>query len=201
MKSINWVQILIGLFVGAILGIVGTYFAVNRKIAVLEVQVQQLIVEKNVSANSMNPKQTTDKAKSTEALSDVKPQDLIIIIEEKQDRYVRKSFGVELGQNFSDDDLKVFEKNNTALGIANDLIHDSRFKKVVLVIKEIDQVARMELLNSAEKPLHQTWAQMGKIGPEGQTEAGQLAEIQIAKAIIAKVKYLLQRSHEEITNL
>jgi len=57
------------------------------------------------------------------------------------------------------------------------------------------------LLEACTKPLHPTWAQLGKISPEGQTDAGQKAEIMIATAVVDLVKTLVRLPRSEIEKL
>ncbi|MDP6420784.1 MAG: hypothetical protein QF672_05595 [SAR202 cluster bacterium] len=44
---------------------------------------------------------------------------------------------------------------------------------------------------SADKPLRRTWAELGRVSREGQTEAGQEAERMTATAIVNLVKELV----------
>lgn len=130
-----------------------------------------------------------------------KPTTLDQIIREQQRRYVRESYGIWAHQCFTDADLEQFKRDATVHRIASHLKHDRGFIAVVLNIKEMAQDARRKLLESSVKPLHPTWAQLGRITPEGQTEAGQVAEIMIAKGIVDVVEELLDLSVEELRKL
>jgi hypothetical protein len=65
----------------------------------------------------------------------------------------------------------------------------------------MDATKRQNLLDRASTTYKQTWAEMGKVGPEGQTDAGQTAERLIAEAVVEKVKELLKKPDAELRKL
>lgn len=129
------------------------------------------------------------------------PDDLLRIIKSEQQAEVRESTGVFSGQNFSDDDLKKFREDNTPRSVAERLRHNGHFIDVVLAIKRMEPGAREKLLAEGMRTYKKTWAQLGRIGPEGQTEAGQEAERLIAKAVVNLVKELYSLSAEKLDAL
>jgi hypothetical protein len=128
-----------------------------------------------------------------------KPHILIEIIVKKQQENVRESYGEAAGQNFSDQDLREFIRKEVPAQISRELKTDSEFLEVVLVIKHMDPIERQKLLNEGLNKYKRTWAQMGRIDREGQTEAGQTAEKMIAKTIVDLVKDLSKRSDDNLS--
>ena len=129
------------------------------------------------------------------------PQQLLNIIETAQRINVRESWGELAYQCFTDADLNVFIKNNKPEAIAEQVARTREFIEVVMSIKHLSQNESENLLNSSTKPLRQTWAQIGMISREGQTEAGQQAEIIIAQAIVQKTKTLLNKSEIDLQQM
>jgi hypothetical protein len=123
--------------------------------------------------------------------STVKPETLREIIAEQQRRNVRESYGIWAHECFTDDDLDQFVRSAQPARIARSLKGSKRFMAVVSALKKMPSAQRHKLLNSCRKPLRKTWAQLGRISPEGQTEAGQKAERLIADAIVDFVGELL----------
>lgn len=126
---------------------------------------------------------------------------LIQIITEQQQENVRESYGEAAGQNFSERDLKDFIQKETPRNIAEQLKTDNQFLDVILAIKQMSPGERQKLLNRALNTYKPTWAQIGKIDPKGQTDAGQQAEKMIAKAIVDLVNRLSKLSDDDIRKL
>lgn len=189
-------QVLTGIVIGAVLGVGGSVFVMGNKIAVLETQMASLSKQAESKPANTNDAQATaaDKNKAD-------PELLIEIIKEKQRKYIKLSFGERKGQNFSDEDLKNFRASNRPATIAGDLKHDNRFLAVVLKIKEMDPTDRQALLIRCAQTYHPTWSELGKISPEGQSEAGQIAEREVAIATVSLVKDLLKLPVDEIKKL
>lgn len=131
----------------------------------------------------------------------VKPAEIISIIEEEQRTQVKESWGELASQCFTDDDLKRFVSNKTAEAIVERLKRTPRFLNVVMSIRHLTTAERAELLFSAEKPLRPTWAQLGRITREGQTEAGQNTEKIIASSIIRIVREMIQLPEDQMQSL
>ena len=56
------------------------------------------------------------------------------------------------------------------------LATDQDFDRIATAIRAMPTDQRRQLLGKAARTYHRTWAQLGRIDPSGQTEAGQTAE-------------------------
>lgn len=192
------IGVLVGVLVGAILGIVGTYIKTVEKMAKLEDQVAAL--QQRLDRTTQDQGSETATARKTRPTGS-KPEKLSEIIVAKQRLYVKESWGESAYQSFTDTDLKAFTEANQPARIVDELKHDNEFLQIVLAIRAMDPAARQRFLNACRKPLHQTWAQLGHITKDGQTEAGQKAELMIANAIVDFAKQLSGLQQEEIEKL
>jgi hypothetical protein len=124
--------------------------------------------------------------------SSIRPETLTEIIGEKQKQEVRESSGVWSQDCFSDDDLNEFVETDRAAKIAQALKKSKRFQAVVEIIKNMPAGEQQAFLNSCRRALRPTWREIGSISREGQTEAGNQAELLIAQAIVDLVKELIE---------
>jgi len=202
-SAIDWRQIIygviVGVTIGAILGAGSTFFVQGQKIAKLEEQVRTLRetiqLKSNIKESSLIiPKKHQEEPK-------VKPEKLITIIKEQQKKYVRESWDTDAYQCFTDEDLEKFEDSGIPRKIVEKLKKNNQFIDVVLAIKEIPPSKWQDLKERSLKTYKPTWAELGKISREGQTEAGQKAEKTIAEAIVELVVELLKKSKEDIKKL
>lgn len=76
---------------------------------------------------------------------------------------------------------------------------NKNFKIGVIALKKLPTDKQNEILNIWNEPIDPTWRQTGKIG-KGTTDAGQLTERDIAKALTNLVREMLKLSDEEIEN-
>jgi hypothetical protein len=81
------------------------------------------------------------------------------------------------------------------------LIKDNSFIQTVIAIKKMPPVEHQKLLATCTKIAKPTWAELGKITPEGQTETGKQAEFLIAKAIVDKVEKLRKLPIQQLEKL
>jgi len=138
---------------------------------------------------------------SSTPTSTVSHDELLEIIKSQQQSEVKLSYGKYSGQNFSDEDLKAFNEKNTPRVVTERLRQDGHFIDVVLAIKRMEPGPRQRLLGIGLQTYKKTWAELGRISPEGQTEAGQEAERLIAKAIVNLVKELYNLPAEKLEGL
>ncbi|MEK7752164.1 MAG: hypothetical protein AAB654_09635 [Acidobacteriota bacterium] len=124
-----------------------------------------------------------DEQKALAALAD--------IIAAQQKKHVRESWGEWAHECFTEIDLKEFVRTGVPGRIAEDLRRSRRFIEVVLAFKQVPADRREKQLNACRRPLRKTWAQLGRISREGQTEAGQKAERMIAEVIVDEVRKLV----------
>ncbi|MEW6211318.1 MAG: hypothetical protein AB1631_23335 [Acidobacteriota bacterium] len=124
--------------------------------------------------------------------SEIKPETLREIIQAEQRRNVRESYGELAHECFTDIDLKEFLSEGRAAKIAARLKTSKRFLASVDTVKAMPEIERKRFLNSLRAPLRRTWAEMGRISSEGQTIAGQRAELAIANAIVDLVEALIE---------
>jgi len=124
--------------------------------------------------------------------------DIVELIKQSQRENVRESYGEWAGQCFTDEDYQAFTMYNRPQKIASALKGNRKFMEAVLALKAMPEEERNQFVSGCRRPLRPTWAQLGRISPEGQTVAGQRAEIDIANAVADTVLELLKLSYEEI---
>jgi len=188
--SINWSQVFSGVVVGIILGFGSMFMIMNGKIERMDEQIKQLKEAKLVI--------TEEIPDGTGRDGHVKPmpEKLIEIIKEKQRQNVKP--GNSENDCFTDEDLSKFIKGKKQDMIVSDLMKDNSFIELVIVIKEMTPTKRQELLDLCAETAKPTWDDLGKISAEGQTKAGNEAEILIAKALSDKVREMTKLSVGEI---
>lgn len=120
--------------------------------------------------------------------SSASPQQLLEYIRQKQNRYVRESYGEMAHECFTDDDLEAFNRRGLLDKILQDVGNDTMFDDIVIAIRNMAPSDQSVLLHSAACTYKPTWAELGRIDRKGQTEAGQLAEKMIAEGICGLVK-------------
>lgn len=185
-------QIAIGVLVGLLLGIGGTFFTLQGRIAKLEGIVQTL------QSTEQTP-QTNQQPGRTPSRPEVEIRELIVMIEDLQRSEVKESQNEFI--NFSYDDLERFKDNKVAERAALSLKTDPRFLDVVHAIRKADPSSRSTLLRVADKPLRKTWGELGRVTTEGQTDAGQEAEKLIAKSVLELVRELIGLPEGEFLRL
>jgi hypothetical protein len=122
----------------------------------------------------------------------LKPETLRDLIAEQQKKYIRPSFNEY--DCFTEVDYQRFVADRQPAKIAAELQRCSkRFQAVVALITELPKDEQPKLLNSCRKPLRPTWREMGRISStgDGNTEAGNLAERNVADAIADLVEQIL----------
>ncbi len=149
------------------------------------------------SNESNNPKNSNlpsvESPSPTGTLSPTtKPDRLIEIIKELQKEFVRESYGVYDGQNFTDEDLNDFINRKKTDEIEKRLKSSNDFAATIAVIREMPPAEQEKLLNMARQTYKETWGQKGldpAVTPPDtlrkyQTDAGQEAEKMIAKTVV-----------------
>jgi hypothetical protein len=130
----------------------------------------------------------------TVSADEVRGSDLRAIIENQIRDHVRESYGEFAGQNFSDDDLERFNKENVTQQVVGVLRNSKVFLAAVDRVRALSPDDRASYLRRCRQPLRKTWAELGEISPKGTTEAGQKAEIALANAITNLAESLLNNS-------
>lgn len=194
----DWKQVFGGVVVGAILGIGAHILFQERRTATLEAEVEHLKSQIGKQTQHVHQPQTNA---SNQTKSGQNPNALVSIIQNKQKLHVKESWGELAHECFTDNDLKNFISNRTASRISLELKHNPQFLDVVFAIRKMEHSERLALLKSANKPLRDTWAKLGKITREGQTLAGQKAEQLIAQAIVDLVNTLIKLPEREFKQL
>ena len=163
--------------------------------------------EKSVTFNDPRQETISDVKLSskehlpTQEIPKVDPKKLLEIIRQQQLNNVKESYGEWAYQCFTDDDLNRFVEKKIPSEIANQLKQNNQFLEVILAIKKLQPSKSQKLLDKCLKISRPTWAELGKISREGQTEAGQKAEKMIAKSIVDLVKELYKLPDDEIKKL
>lgn len=181
--KIDLPQIVGAFIVGAILGIAGTLYFQGREIEYLKAQLE------NLKSSPVNTVPTDPEIKIK-----AKPEELIKIIEDQQRGHVKQSCGEFGYQNFGQRDLDEFKKKEVSKQIKDELKQNGEFKEVLLAIKRLSPGDQQKLFEQASGTYQRTWAELGKISCEGQTEAGQEAEKIIAGSIVDLVRDNLRQS-------
>jgi hypothetical protein len=110
---------------------------------------------------------------------------------------VRVSWGTRAGECFTDMDYQKFKTEQVPLKIAQSLRSDRAFLEGVLALREKPAAEREKFIQSCRRSLHLTWAELGHIGPDGQTDAGQAAELDIANAVADMIEELVKLPEEK----
>jgi hypothetical protein len=124
--------------------------------------------------------------------------DIIKLLEQSQKDNVRESYGIEEGKCFTDEDYDKFSENETAKKIVDELKGNRKFIAAVVALKALPKEERDQFIETCRKTYRQTWQEIGRITREGQTEAGQKADKDIAKAVVDTISKLCKLSPEEI---
>jgi len=192
------VGVVIVVLAGIVLGVGKMVIGQGERLAALNAKIGQ--IEKRLDfleAKTSSPfQQRSDTAAASGNMA--KPDLLLGIIVEQQRKTIKESIGPEAFQSFTDEDLQRFKANRMTERIVADLRNDNRFLEVVLAIKAMKPAERQQLFKTAGKTYKPTWAKLGKISREGQTEAGQQAEMLIAQAIVNLAREWLQQPEEDI---
>lgn len=190
--------VLVGVLVGSILGIAGTYIAIVQRVTKLE----DSLSSAQQQSESLTRVGSSAVMSSALARSAADPQlKLGAIIKTEQRTFVRESWGENAHESFTDAERKAFIESHQLETILARLERNNEFLDVILALKRLPPAEKQRVLESCRKPLHQTWAQMGRISRDGQTQAGQDTELMIANGIVDVVQQLSVRSEDEIRKL
>jgi hypothetical protein len=205
-EPIDWRRILERiietLLIAAVISLVGIVINMHTEVRILQDRLNGSAHESRSEGGQGASQQPTNGGSNPGSGHDsVKPEELCPIIERQQRTHVKESFGEWASESFTEDDLRRFQEQDIPRRITNELKRDNTFISVVLAIQALPPNKRQSLLEACTKPLHPTWAQLGKISPEGQTDAGQKAEIMIATAVVDLVKTLVRLPRSEIEKL
>jgi hypothetical protein len=141
------------------------------------------------------------KASDDAPLRSGNENDVVTAIKIAQKNNVRESYGEEANECFTDVDYQEFEARNVALKIARSLRSDRKFMEGVLALRQKPAPERKAFIQSCRRALRPTWAEQGYIGPDGQTDAGKAAELDIANAVASMVEELAKLPEEKIDEI
>jgi hypothetical protein len=133
--------------------------------------------------------------------SDGTQNSLADVVRKYQRQNVRESYGELAHECFTWDDLSLFTRTKKATRIAEGLKRSRAFLQVVVALRNMPSEDRDKLFKACRRPLRPTWAQLGRITPEGQTDAGVQAEQLIADAIVDLAQRLVDLPEGEIQKL
>lgn len=80
-----------------------------------------------------------------------------------------------------------FREGNSAQKIAAEIVKLKEIQAAILTLRAMPAADMKKEVSKLRRPLRKTWGQLGRISSEGQTDAGQKAELLIANAIADKV--------------
>jgi beta-glucanase (GH16 family) len=89
---------------------------------------------------------------------------------------------------FTWDDYNSFKQQKIIDNLLNDLSHSCLFERLISKLNKLNSKDLRNLLNQALATYQPTWSEQNEISTSGQTDAGQLAQIEISKAIVKKIK-------------
>jgi hypothetical protein len=142
-----------------------------------------LHMESTSKSNLQSPANSTAKADMT-----LLRTALCELIRDAQKSCIRESFGTLAGENFSDEDLADFKRDNKAEEVAERYGKLESFRSIVSALGGLNSDQRDSLLSAALGTSHKTWSQLKKVSAEGQTVAGVQAELLVAQAIVNRIK-------------
>jgi len=117
--------------------------------------------------------------------------DLRTIIGEQIKFHVKPSYGELDSQCFTDKDLSTMIQERIPDLIAAQLKMDPGFRGAIDRLRAMSPDERKLYLLRSRQPLHKTWGELGRVTSEGQTDAGQKAELLIANSIVDLAESLL----------
>ncbi|PWU19826.1 MAG: hypothetical protein C5B50_05200 [Verrucomicrobia bacterium] len=123
------------------------------------------------------------------------------LVQKAQRKHVRESYGELAYQCFTEQDYQAFDREQRAHSISSNLKANRKFMEAVLSLQQKSPADRALLINDLRHPLRPSWAQLGQVSKEGQTEAGRRAELDIANAVADLVSQLCELSPGEISNV
>lgn len=135
--------------------------------------------------------QTRGRYLTTHAGSRFGDHPLVKLIRETQLDHVGVSGGPQAHECFTWEELRHFQAVDVPARVTSALRTDPEFLAIVDQIRKMSANDRSQLLYEASTTYKPTWAQIGRISPEGQTDAGQQAEWLLARAIANLVQELL----------
>ncbi len=120
------------------------------------------------------------------------------LIARLQRENVRASWGPNLGECFTNQDLQEMISTRKATKVAETLRHSKSFLKIAKRMNSLAESDRISVEDSLRSALHKTWTERGKVDANGQTVAGVQAELMIASAVIDVLEEVMaQLSAEE----
>jgi hypothetical protein len=119
------------------------------------------------------------------------PEDLIAYIRAAETAEVRESWGEAAGECFTWNDYDSFVRAKRPAVVAGQLKVAPQFRTLVEMIRAMPQTEREKLLARARETARPTWAMIGRISPDGTTEAGRKADLLLAESITGAVEELL----------
>jgi hypothetical protein len=129
------------------------------------------------------------------------PESLRKILERVQRENVRVSWGPEQGQCYTCKDLQDDLAANKPATVANALKQNRDFIAVALALKAMTEEERTVLTNGSRVALNKTWTELGKVGPEGQTDCGKQMQLAIVNTCIDTLLDLVGKSVAELETL
>ncbi len=211
-------QIFIGVIVGTILGAGAAIIFQSKTNSRLETQNEimksriehleerfRLTPGLKVPSNPIDEVvDTINSEKRTNDLAiniDVIEGKLLEIVHNQQRLNVPESTGPADYECFTEADLETFIKNREAHQVASALKMDANYIRSVIELANYPKYMQSNVLNNINIPFRKTWGELNKITPEGQTQAGQEAELLIANAIVEQTQMLLDKDAAELNRL
>lgn len=118
--------------------------------------------------------------------------EIVDLIKELQAEHVKNS--INEYNCFTRDDYEEFTSTKVVEKITEKLKKDEYFLDLVKSASQLTSLERRKILREAKNTYERTWAEIGKISPDGQTDEGSKAEKEIAVAITKLLEDLMNAS-------
>jgi hypothetical protein len=118
----------------------------------------------------------------------IEPESLIDVIEIKQNRHIKKSHS-DL-DCYTSEHLEDLKNSDKLIRLKENLSSNDHFLEIVSKIHKLSKPEWNQLRQQALDTHSPTWEEQKKVGPPGQTKAGQEGEKLVAKSIVELVTEL-----------
>lgn len=162
---------------------------------------KQIVNKDGQSATQTSPTNIISRLTATQT----EPDDLKIIIKDKQKAHVKTSTGEERGECFTEEDFANFQQEKIIDKIKDALRGDNHFLETVIAIQKMPPPERQKFLTLCATIARPAWSTLGskfdRKSGEGQTKAGHEAEKNIAESIVGLVKEIAKLPESEIKKM
>jgi hypothetical protein len=176
------IGVLITIIGALIIGAFSVYVNLVQRVTALETKVVNIEQQRGPAIKNSEDSIPGEKVSKS----------LVTLIKTIQGEVIRKSYGTDASECFTDSNMSKFIKDKVIDKITNDLSNDATFIKLVGEIKKLPSDEIQKIKSEALK----TYSPLKSDVKEGianwQTSAGQEAEKMVARAVVALVEKLMR---------